>query len=87
MRPHCLDKKTGALLWQVNGGTGLLAAFGTKAFILTKTGVLVAMDNVKKKELYKIDLGKSLSCATNTIDSKIYIGDDSGQLACLQPIR
>jgi hypothetical protein len=82
-----LDKKAGAILWQVEGGTGLLAEFGTKAFVLTKAGVLVAMDNVKKKQLYKIDLGQSLKYATNTIDSKIYIADTEGRLACLQPIR
>lgn len=82
-----LDKKTGALLWQVEDGSGLLAESGNKAFVITKKGVLVAMDNAKKKQLYKIDLGQSLRYATNLNDSKIYIGDNKGRLACLQPVR
>ena len=82
-----LDKKTGKLMWQVDGGIGLLAEFGDKALVICKTGVLVAMDNVKKKQLYTIDLGESLKYATNTNDSKIYIGDGNGRLACLEPIR
>ncbi|MBN2018642.1 MAG: PQQ-binding-like beta-propeller repeat protein [Sedimentisphaerales bacterium] len=82
-----LDKKTGSQLWRVDGGLGLLAEFGDKAFIITETGTLAAMDNAKGKELYKIDLGGPVKYATNTIDTKIYVGDSKGRLACLQPIR
>jgi outer membrane protein assembly factor BamB len=82
-----LDKKTANLLWQVPGGMGLLAESGDKAFIITKAGLLVVMDNTKAKQLYSVDIGQPVKYATNTTDSKIYIADAKGRLACLQPAQ
>jgi outer membrane protein assembly factor BamB len=82
-----LDKKMGNLLWKVDGGIGLLAELGDKAFIITKTGALVAMDNAKQKQVYTIDFGTPVKYATNTMDSMIYVSDGKGRLACLQPAR
>jgi outer membrane protein assembly factor BamB len=83
-----LDKETAKKpLWQVPDGIGLLAESGNKAFVITRTGLLVAMDNVKAKQLYSIDIGQSVKYATNTTDSMIYIADAKGRLACLQPAQ
>jgi len=83
-----LDKETAKKpLWQVPDGIGLLAESGDKAFVITKTGLLVAMDNVKGIQLYSIDVGQSVKYVTNTTDSKIYIADAKGRLACLQPAQ
>lgn len=82
-----LDKETGKLLWQLADGIGLLAESGDKAFLVTKAGLLVAMDNAKAKQLYSIDIGRSVKYATNAIDSRIYIADAKGRLACLQPAQ
>jgi outer membrane protein assembly factor BamB len=82
-----LDKETAKLLWQLADGVALLAESGDKAFVITKTGLLVAMDNVKAKQLYSIDVGQPVKYATNTTDSKIYIADAKGRLACLQPAQ
>jgi outer membrane protein assembly factor BamB len=80
-----LDKQAGKLIWQVPDGAGLLAESGDKAFVITKAGLLAAMDNIKAKQLYSIDVGRPVKYATNTADSRIYIGDAKGRLACLQP--
>ena len=82
-----LDKQTGKLLWQLPEGLGLLAESGDKAFVITETGVLTAMDNIKAKKLYSIDIGQAVKYATNTADSKIYIADTKGRMACLEPTR
>jgi outer membrane protein assembly factor BamB len=82
-----LDKQTGKLLWQHPDGLGLLAESGDKAFVITGRGLLSAMNNVKAKELYSVDIGKPVKYATNTADSKIYIADAQGRLACLEPAR
>jgi outer membrane protein assembly factor BamB len=82
-----VSKQTGKQIWQVDNGVGLLAESGDKAFVATKAGVIVAMDNVKAKQLYTVDIGKPLKFAVNTIDSKIYIADAQGRLACLEPVR
>jgi outer membrane protein assembly factor BamB len=80
-----LDKQTHKLIWQVPDGAGLLAEAGDKAFVITKNGQLSAMDNIKAKQLYLIDIGQPVKYVTNTADSRIYIGDAKGRLACLQP--
>ena len=82
-----VNKETGKQIWQVDNGVGLLAESGDKAFVITKAGVIVAMDNAKAKQLYSVNIGKSVKFAVNTIDSKIYIADAQGRLACLEPIR
>lgn len=82
-----LEKQTQKLLWSLDGGLGLLAESGDKAFVITERGVLVAMNNVKAKELYSVDIGKPVKYAANTADSKIYIADAQGRLACLEPAR
>jgi outer membrane protein assembly factor BamB len=82
-----LDKETAKPLWEVPGGMGLLSESGDKAFVVTKAGVLVVMDNVKKKQLYSVDIGQAVKYATNTADSRIYIADTKGRIACLQPAQ
>jgi outer membrane protein assembly factor BamB len=82
-----LDKKTGKFIWQVKDGVGFLSEYGDKTFVLTKSGVITAMDNVKRKQLYTIDLGQALKFSSNLIDSKIYVCDDKGRFACIEPIR
>ncbi len=82
-----IDKKSSKLLWQLPDGLGLLSEFGDKAFVITRAGVLVAMENVKAKQLYAIDIGQPVNYATNHADSKIYIGNANGRLACLEPAR
>jgi outer membrane protein assembly factor BamB len=82
-----VEKETGKLLWQLADGVGLLAESGNKAFLVTKAGILVAMDNAKAKQLYSIDIGQPVKYATNATDSKIYIADAKGRLTCLQPAQ
>ena len=79
-----VEKETGKLLWQLADGAGMLAESGNKAFLVTKAGVLVAMDNAKAKQLYSINIGQPVKYATNATDSRIYIADAKGRLACLQ---
>lgn len=82
-----LDKQTAKCLWEVPGGMGLLAESGDKAFVITKAEVLVVMDNVKKRRLYSVDISQAVKYATNTADSRIYIADAKGRIACLQPAQ
>jgi outer membrane protein assembly factor BamB len=82
-----LDKMTGKLLWRLDGGLGLLAEAGDRAFVITESGVLVSMDNIKSKKIFSVDLGRAVKYATNSADSKIYIADSKGRLACLEPTR
>jgi outer membrane protein assembly factor BamB len=82
-----IDKQTGKLVWQVKDGKGMLSESGDKTFVITKSGVLAAMDRIKAKKLYSINIALPIKYATNTADSRIYIADDEGRIACLEPAK
>jgi hypothetical protein len=82
-----IDKESGKLLWQLGKGVDLLAEADGKAYVITKMGTLVVIDNKKAKQLYSVDFEAVSRFASNTTDSKIYIADTRGRIACLQPIK
>lgn len=82
-----IDKESGKPLWQLSEGVDLLAEADGKAYVIMKTGTLVVMDNKKAKQLYSVDFAAVSRYACNTTDSKIYIADTRGRIACLQPIK
>ena len=82
-----IDKRNGKAIWQLAQGVGLLAQDGRKAYVITKTGGLVVMDNDKAKQLLAINFAKVSKYTANVIDSKIYIGDEAGRILCLKPIE
>jgi outer membrane protein assembly factor BamB len=82
-----IDKEGGTLLWQLPEGVDLLAEADGKSYVITKTGTLAVMDNKKAKQIYTVDLSGVSVYAANVADSKIYIADKEGRIACLQPIK
>jgi hypothetical protein len=45
------------------------------------------MDNVKAKRLYSVNFAGVSINAANTADERIYIADERGRVACLQPVE
>jgi len=82
-----VDRETGVCLWQLPEGVDLLAETEGKAYVITNRAELVVMDNKKAKRLYSVNFAGVSKYAANTADSKIYIADKSGRIACLQPVR
>jgi len=82
-----IDKKSGRLMWQLPEGLDLLAEVNGKAYVITNMGMLVVIDNKTAKRLYSVNFAKVSKYAANVEDSKIYIADESGQIACLRPIE
>jgi len=82
-----IDKESKKLLWQMADGVELLAESDGKAYVITKAGTLVVMDNKKAKQVYMVDLSGVSIYAANVVDSRIYIADKEGRIACLSPIR
>ncbi|MCX5634631.1 MAG: PQQ-binding-like beta-propeller repeat protein [Planctomycetota bacterium] len=81
-----IDKTAGKKMWQLAEGIDLLTEAAGKAYVITNTGTLVVINNKDGKQLYSINAGAVSNWAANTADSKIYIADDSGRIACIQPI-
>jgi len=82
-----IDKKSGQFMWEVKHGAGLLAEAEQKAYVITQTGELVVMDNKKRQRLYSVNFARVSRYVTNMVDSKIYIGNQSGRVVCLRPVK
>jgi outer membrane protein assembly factor BamB len=82
-----IDRKSGVLLWWLAEGVDLLAEADGKAYVITNVGTLVVMDNKKAKQQYCVDFAGVSRYAANVADSKIYIADKEGRIACLKPVR
>ncbi len=82
-----IDKRNGSTLWSLREGLDLLTEVAGKAYVFTNTSTLVVMDNKKAKELYRVNFAGVSIYAANTADSKIYIADKRGRLACLEPVE
>lgn len=82
-----IDKKSGKFMWRLAGGVDLLAEAGGKAYVMTNAGTLAVMDNNRGKQLYSINFAGVSKYVANTVDSKIYIADEAGRIACLKPIE
>lgn len=81
-----IDKNSGKILWQLADGVDLLAESGQNAYVITKQNSIVVMDNKKAKQLSSVDVANVSRYISNTADSKIYIANDDGRIACLKPI-
>jgi outer membrane protein assembly factor BamB len=82
-----LDKESGKVVWQVAGGVDLLAEAAGKAYVITDKRTLVVMDNKKGAQLYSVNFAGVSRYITNTQDSKMYIANEDGRIACIRPIE
>jgi len=82
-----IDKQSGQFMWSVPGGVDLLAETNGRAYVITQNRKLVVMDNRNSKKLYSVNFAEVTRHTANTIDSKIYIADEHGRIACLQPVN
>jgi outer membrane protein assembly factor BamB len=81
-----INRESGKLMWEVQGGIDLLAELAGKAYVIAK-GKLVVMDNKKAKRLYSVNFAGISKYTANLADSKIYIANKTGRIACLQPVE
>jgi outer membrane protein assembly factor BamB len=82
-----IDKQSGQFMWSVPGGVDLLAEAKGKAYVVTKNRTLVVMNNLTSKKLYSVNFAEVTRYTANLTDSKIYIADEHGRIACLQPVK
>jgi len=80
-----IDKDSGRFLYRIGGALDLLAQAGSKAYIYKEPSQIVIADNVKRKQLYTVNISPVSIYATNTLDSKIYLADTKGHILCLRP--
>ncbi|MBA7707619.1 hypothetical protein ES703_116495 [subsurface metagenome] len=69
------------------GGVDLLAETGGKAYVITNERTLVVMDNNTGKQLYSVNFAGVSKYTANAGDSKMYIANEDGRVACIKPIE
>ena len=82
-----INKETGSIVWQSKESYNFLSEKNGRAYLITKSGVMVVMDNVKGKQLYSLNVSNVTDFAANTYDGDIYLADEDGSLVCVRPIK
>lgn len=82
-----LNKSDDAVIWQIEDAAGLLAESAGRAYIITKSSALLVVDNQNAKQFYSLNMSGITNFASNTADSRIYIADNTGRVACVKPIE
>lgn len=81
-----IDRESGKLMWRVQGGVDLLTEAAEKAYVIAK-GRLVVMDNKRSRQLYSVNFAGVSKYTASMSDSKIYIANEAGRIACLKPVE
>jgi outer membrane protein assembly factor BamB len=82
---YAIDKESGRQIWQLADGKDLLAEANDKAYVITREGNIVVMNNQTGKIMYLVDLSDISAYVAGSSDSLIYVGDGGGRMACLKP--
>ncbi len=81
-----IARQTGKAAWSLPEGVDLLAEAGTRAYVITRNHTLAVMDNAAGKKLFAVNFAPVTDHATNTMDARIYLTDDTGRVTCLEPM-
>jgi len=83
---YAINKQSGKAIWPapLPQGRDLLAEVGTKAYVITSASRVVVMDNKKAKQLYTINFAGMSRYVANSADSRIYVADEAGRVACIE---
>lgn len=78
-----ISKETGQKIWNIPQGQSLLCEAGDRAYVYARPGVLMVMDNTTGKEVYSLNFSDVTRYTTNLQDSKMYLADTQGRVACI----
>jgi outer membrane protein assembly factor BamB len=81
-----IAKQTGKAAWSLPEGADLLAEAGNKAYVISENRTLTVMDNAAGTKLLSVNFAPVTDHAANTTDARIYLMDETGRVACLEPI-
>ena len=82
-----IDRENGKILWRLPEGIAMIAEAGDKTYVAARGLGIVVMDNIDGKKLSGINIPGVSKYAVNVTDSKIYIADNMGRIACLKPTK
>ena len=80
-----IDRASGKILWRLPEAVSLIAEAGDKAYLASGVEGIIAADIGKDGQSCGISIPCISKYAVNVTDSRIYIADDMGRIACLKP--
>ncbi len=84
---NAIAKQTGRAVWSLPEGVDLLSEAGGRAYVITRLKTLAIMDNTAGRKISSVNFAPVTDHAANTADARIYIADETGRVACLEPTR
>ncbi len=81
-----IDIENGRAIWSLEEGADLLAETRGRAYVITSVNTLVVMDNNRAEKVCTVNFADVARYAVNTVDSRIYIADKAGRIACIKPV-
>lgn len=82
-----IDRKSGKILWRLPEGVSLVAETADKAYLASSVDGIITMDLSKDPKPSGTSLPGVSRYAVNVTDSKIYVADGMGRVACLKPVK
>lgn len=82
-----IEKGSGQAIWSLADGLDLLAEADGKAYVITRIRTLTVMDNASGKRLYSVNWAPVIGHASNTQGARMYVVDEHGRVACIEPTR
>ncbi len=82
-----IEKRSGQAAWSLAQGLDLLAEADEKAYVITQIRTLTVMDNATGKRLYSVPVPPVIGHASNTQGARMYVVDEHGRVACIEPTR
>jgi hypothetical protein len=82
-----IDRESGKILWRLPEALSLIAEAGDKAYLAAGVDGIIVMDNTRTGKQSGIGIPGASKYAVNVVDSKIYISDAMGRIACLKPTK
>lgn len=83
MGVYGLRKDTGAMIWQVPDGIGVMTETGTQSFVLSQPGLLKVMDNKTGRQVYSVNFNQVTRFAPMMNEPKLYAADKHGVVAAI----
>jgi len=83
MGVYGLRKDTGAMIWQVTDGIGVMTETDTQSFVLSRPGLLKVMDNKTGRQVYSVNFNQVTRFAPMMNEPKLYAADKHGAVAAI----
>ncbi|MFH1614717.1 MAG: PQQ-binding-like beta-propeller repeat protein [Planctomycetota bacterium] len=81
---YIIDNKSGKQIWLEPTGRAILTEIDDIAYIITWNNRIIIIDNKNVKKLGEVDFSGIRRYVTNSQESRVYVADQLGRVACIE---